>query len=137
MSEEKGVNITTIEKEKNVWITIIVCVAALIAIGGGIIIWNNRTDYQICFLVIMLLSIILIVLTFFYVSYLEYREKIYHSTLSVAKTIMALEKQKEKSVVQPARIEKITLDGKALISIDWPKNTNQNTSNQSNEKNGK
>ena len=45
---------------------------------------------------------------------------------------MALEKQKDNSAAQPTKIEEITIDGKALISIDWPKDTSQNNSNQGN-----
>lgn len=138
------------DREKNVTITIpenkcvvIWGIIASIIISFGVIvsyvffIFKNIDKILECSYLVIGLVLFVSVITINYISYLEYKEKIYRTTMSTAKVIMALEKQKEHSSVQSAKIEKITLDGKVLISIDWPKNTNQNNSNQSNEKLGK
>ena len=136
------------DKEKNVTITIpenrcVVLwwiIASIISLGCivscGFLIFKNTDKIGECSFLILALVLIVLVTTINYISWLEYKEKIFRSTLSTAKVIMALEKQKEHSSVQSAKIDKITLDGKALISIDWPKDINQNNSNQSAEQNG-
>ena len=115
------------------------CQIALINILCAVIIivsivCSEKAKVKICF-VLFDLAIFVVLNLLFYIGHLHYKTKTYNSTLSIAKTIMALEKKKE--VLQSAKVGKITLDGKALISIDWPKDTNQNNFNQGNEKLGK
>ena len=128
------INNSQIEEPRWCQIALINIICAAIIIVS--IICSETVKVKICF-VLFSLAIFVVLNLSFYLCHLHYKTIVYNSTMSVVKTIMALEKQKEHSSVQFAKIEKITLDGKVLISIDWPKNTNQNNSNQSNEKLGK
>ena len=135
MSDKEKIVTITIPENKCVigWlIAIIVIISLGSAISCGFLIFKNTDKIVEYSFIIIALILCLVILTIVYISFLEYKEKIFRSTLSVAKVIMALEKQKENSGIQPAKLEKITFDGKALISIDWPKDTSQNNSNQGN-----
>ena len=132
MSEEKiTIDINNNQIEEPRWCQTILVNLICCVIGGVIICCNEKTNVKVC-LVLITLVIFVAINILFYLCHLHYKTKVYNSTLSVAKTIMALEKQKENSGIQPAKLEKITFDGKALISIDWPKDTSQNNSNQGN-----
>lgn len=127
------INNNQIEEPKWCYITLINIICTVIIIVS--IVCSEKAKVKICF-VLFDLAILVVLNLSFYLCHLHYKTKVYNFTLSVAKTIMALEKQKEHSVVQPAKVEKIILNGKALISVVWPKNTNQNKPEPNNEKLG-
>ena len=129
--------IVTIAIQENkcvvIWWIIAGIIISLGAIAScGILIFKTTDKILECSYLIIALVLFTSVITINYISYLEYREKVFRSTLSTVKTIMVLEKQKDNSVAQPAKIDKITFDGKAFISIDWPKDTSRNNSSQGN-----
>lgn len=132
--KEKIVTITIPENKYTIGCLIasIIIISFVGTLSYGFLIFNNTDKIVESSFIIIALILCLVILTIVYISFLEYKEKIFRSTLSVAKVIMALEKQKDNSAAQPTKIEEITIDGKALISIDWPKDTSQNNSNQGN-----
>ena len=134
MNKEKTVNISITDCKFCIgWIIAGIIISLVVIVICGFLIFKNTDKIVECSFLIIALVLILVVITINYISYFEYKEKIFRSTLSTAKVILALEKQKENSGIQPAKLEKITFDGKALISIDWPKDMCQNNSNQGNE----
>lgn len=133
MNEEKiTIDINNNQIEEPRWCQTILVNLICCVIGGVIICCNEKTNVKVC-LVLITLVIFVAINILFYLCHLHYKTKVYNSTLSVAKTIMALEKQKENSVVTSAKKEEIALDGKVLISIERSKDMGQDISNQSNE----
>ena len=133
MSEEKiTIDINNNQIEEPRWCQTILVNLICCVIGGVIICCNEKTNVKVC-LVLITLVIFVAINILFYLCHLHYKTKVYNSTLYVAKTIMALEKQKENSVVTSDKKEEIKVDGKVLISIERLKDMTQKNSNQSNE----